>query len=131
MLMEYDWPGNIRELQNLIERAVILSRGPVLSLEPGLLPKTTPVRPAVDSVQPSAASETTKDLDPAEEVSLLDTPMSTLEEIARKHVQDALKRCGGVIEGPKGAAKGLGLRPSTLRSRIAKLGIDRKSFKGP
>jgi len=130
LLLEYDWPGNIRELQNLIERVVVLSKGPVLCLEPGLLPKTTAVRPLLDSIPSSAASETQKTLHPTDGSPSSGAPVSTLEEIARKHVQDVLKRCGGVIEGPKGAAKRLGLRPSTLRSRIAKLGIDRKSLKG-
>ena len=130
LLMEYAWPGNIRELQNLVERAVILSTGPVLCIDPGLLPKTPAVRQFMNTVQPSAASEIRKNLDPADGWPSFGAPMSTLEEIARKHVQDALKRCGGVIEGPKGAAKGLGLRPSTLRGRITKLGIDRKSYKG-
>ncbi len=129
LLIEYDWPGNIRELENLIERAVVLSKGPVLCLEPGLLPKTA-VRPVVDSTRSSAASGTQKNLGPTDGSPSFGEPVCTLEEIARKHVQDVLKSCGGVIEGPRGAAKGLGLRPSTLRSRIAKLGIDRKSLKG-
>ncbi|HVI08878.1 MAG TPA: sigma 54-interacting transcriptional regulator [Candidatus Binatia bacterium] len=129
LLMEYAWPGNIRELQNVIERAVIMSKSPVLSLEPGLLPRTITLRPGIDSFQLSAASETRRNLDPVDESQSLAPPMPTLEELARKHVQDALKRSGGVIEGPQGAAKGLGLHPSTLRGRMAKLGIDRKRFK--
>ena len=131
LLMEYSWPGNIRELQNLIERAVVLSKGSVLYLEPGLLPKITVVRQVMETIQPSPAIAR-KDRDPEMDGPPLftGTRISTLEEVAREHVQSALKHCRGVIEGPKGAARGLGLCPSTLRGRIAKLGIDRNSYRG-
>jgi formate hydrogenlyase transcriptional activator len=128
LLMEYAWPGNVRELQNLIERAVILSKGPVLDLEPGFFPRATSGHAVVDRTKFSTESETRKDCGPSDgSLASALTPDSTLEEIEREHVLSTLSRCGGVIEGPKGAAKRLGLRPSTLRSRIAKLGIDRKS----
>ena len=132
LLMEYAWPGNIRELQNLIERAVILSKGPTLYVEPGLFPRAAAVHQVMGAIKPSAASESGKNggLTADDSPSFAGRPISTLEEVARKHVLVALNYCGGVIEGPKGAAKGLGLRPSTLRSRIAKLGIDRTSGKG-
>jgi len=128
LLMEYAWPGNIRELQNLIERAVVLSKGPILYLEPGFFPRDPAARQVEESIRPSAGDEPRKVSD-AENGSLgsVATPIATLEEIARRHVLTTLHRCGGVIEGPKGAAKRLGLHPSTLRSRIAKLGIDRKN----
>lgn len=127
LLMEYAWPGNIRELQNLIERAVVLSKGPVLNLEPDYFPRALTVRQVVEIIKPSARS---KDRDPMadESFSPVGTQISTLEEMARNHVLAALKRCGGVIEGPEGAAKRLGLHPSTLRSRIARLGLNRKSW---
>jgi formate hydrogenlyase transcriptional activator len=128
LLMEYAWPGNIRELQNLIERAVVLSKGPVLDLEPSFFPRAASARPVVDTAKPSAESETRKVRGPSNDAPAFEgTPGSTLEEIERQHVLSTLSRCRGVIEGPKGAAKRLGLRPSTLRSRIAKLRIDRKS----
>jgi transcriptional regulator with GAF, ATPase, and Fis domain len=104
-LVAYDWPGNVRELQNIIERAAVLSSGRVLELGPDLLP-----------VGPSACG-------PA------DPPAGrgprTLEEMERRHIQGALERSRGVIEGPAGAARSLGLHPNTLRSRMAKLGITR------
>jgi len=128
LLMEYAWPGNIRELQNLIERAVILSKGPVLELAPGFFPSAASARPVVDTTKPSPESENRSDRGPSDRSpGSAGTPGSTLEQIERHHVLSVLTRCGGVIEGPKGAAKCLGLRPSTLRSRIAKLRIDRKS----
>ena len=128
LLMEYAWPGNIRELQNLIERAVVLSKGPVLYLDPGFFPGTAGSRHAVDATKPSAEDGARKDRGPATgPPALVSEPPSTLEEIDRRHVLTMLDRCGGVIEGPKGAAKRLGLHPSTLRSRIAKLGINRKN----
>jgi formate hydrogenlyase transcriptional activator len=128
LLMEYGWPGNIRELQNLIERAVVLSKGPVLYLDPGFFPSAAGARHAGDATKPSAEDGTRRDRGPADRPpALVGAPASTLEDIAREHVLTTLNHCGGVIEGPNGAAKRLGLHPSTLRSRIAKLGIDRKS----
>ncbi len=132
LLMEYAWPGNIRELQNLIERAVVLSKGPVLYLAPGFFPGTAGSRRAVDATKPSAEDGTRRDRGPANgSPALVSEPACTLEEIDRQHVLSTLDRCGGVIEGSKGAAKRLGLHPSTLRSRIAKLGINRKSSTSP
>jgi len=129
LLMEYSWPGNIRELQNLIERAVVLSKGPILYLEPDFFPKNLAARQFVDAIEPSIGSKIQKDPNPLSSGSstFVGTPSSTLKEIERKYVVAELNRCGGIIEGPSGAARRLGLHPSTLRSRIAKLGIDRKS----
>jgi formate hydrogenlyase transcriptional activator len=128
LLTEYAWPGNIRELQNLIERAVVLSKGSVLYLDPGFFPSAAGSRHAVDATKPSVENGTRKDRGPADgSPALVGTPTPTLEEIDRQHVLSTLDRCGGVIEGPKGAAKRLGLHPSTLRSRIAKLRINRKN----
>jgi len=105
-LVAYDWPGNIRELQNIIERAAVLSSGRVLELGPDLLPVGRPVSAA--SVRPEA---------PADGV--------TLEEMERRHIREALERSRWVVEGPAGAAKALGLHPNTLRSRMSRLGITR------
>jgi formate hydrogenlyase transcriptional activator len=128
LLTGYAWPGNIRELQNLIERAVVLSKGPVLYLDPGFFPSAAGARHAVEATKPPAEDGTRKDRGPVDGSPVpVGASASTLEEIDREHVLSTLDRCGGVIEGPKGAAKRLGLHPSTLRSRIAKLGIDRKS----
>jgi PAS domain S-box-containing protein len=101
-LVAYRWPGNIRELQNLVERALILATGSELRIEPEILAGATPA-PA------PAQSASTKDL----------------RELQREHILAALNHSGWVIEGERGAAKQLGLHPNTLRSRIKKLGLKR------
>src|SRR5579863_163460 len=124
LLMEYPWPGNIRELQNIIERAVVLASGPVLAVDPAFLPKT----PAVaDLRQPSPAPL------PGEEPRIIEnrarsaeTLFPSLEHMERDHILAALNRTAGVIDGPKGAARILNLHPNTLRSKMSKLGIDRR-----
>jgi DNA-binding NtrC family response regulator len=93
----YDWPGNVRELQNLVERAMIMSTGP--TLEPVELPAGS--RPAAPSGN------------------------GTLEAMERAHIARVLEQTQWVIEGKQGAARILGLNPSTLRGRLRKLGIRR------
>ena len=114
-MMSYPWPGNVRELQNVIERAVILSSGPNLLLNRDLLPGP-----------PSGTKEKfefpTQDPSPASPES---ARLSTLEELERSHILSALQQTGGVIEGPKGAARILDLHPNTLRHRMQKLGVRR------
>jgi DNA-binding NtrC family response regulator len=100
-LVRYNWPGNIRELQNVIERAVVLARGPVVQVDESILRSE------------SAAAE----------VSAIDT----LENNERNHVLRALAETNWVIHGKKGAAELLGINPSTLRSRMDKLGIKRQA----
>jgi formate hydrogenlyase transcriptional activator len=110
-LQAYAWPGNVRELQNLIERAVVLSSGPVLELDARLL--SEPVPSAPQAIPAAAALATSAgDLPP-------------LEEVERRHILAALKKANGIIEGPRGAARILNVNPSTVRSRMKKLGIDR------
>ena len=108
VLSRYEWPGNIRELQNVIERAVVLSPGPVLRLGKDLLPVTHVVKS--DDQQP---------------VALADGRRSSLEDVDRAHIIEMLCMCGWVIEGARGAAKRLDMHPNTLRSRMKKLGIVR------
>jgi formate hydrogenlyase transcriptional activator len=99
VLVRYHWPGNIRELQNLIERAVILSTGPLLKV------------PLQDlQVQPAAVAGEKSE---------------TLESAERRHILAALDAANWVISGPKGAAAALGLKRSTLQARMEKLGIRR------
>jgi formate hydrogenlyase transcriptional activator len=118
-LTNYSWPGNIRELQNVIERAAILSRNSVLDLESDLLPGLASGDPAADGdhslleAQPSSAPSATP---------------ATLEQIDRSHIISVLKQTGGIVEGPRGAAKILGLHPNTLRHRIQKLGLKRTPY---
>ena len=111
LLAQYDWPGNVRELENVIERAAILARGD--RIEVANLPALTPRTPAIPTSTASAVvNESTDDA-------------SALVAVEREHIQRILRETHGKIEGPAGAAARLGLRPSTLRSRMAKLGIER------
>jgi formate hydrogenlyase transcriptional activator len=116
-LVRYPWPGNIRELQNVIERAVVLSRGPALELGRDLLPASvrSDAGPAPESLKAESAAERPA---PA-------SLTGALEETERAHIVAALERTDGVIEGPRGAAKLLEIHPNTLRSRMEKLGIKR------
>jgi formate hydrogenlyase transcriptional activator len=94
-LCRYAWPGNVRELENLMERSVILSPGP---------------SPEV----------------PLGELKSRDNPTSivnTLEETARGHILRALEECDWMVGGPSGAAVKLGMKRTTLQSRMQKLGI--------
>jgi formate hydrogenlyase transcriptional activator len=117
-ISDYSWPGNVRELQNVIERAVILCQQPILDLKPDLAPiSARGVLPQAPE-GPSEAEATTYS-GPASPV------LSTLEDVERGYIMAVLKQTGGVIEGPKGAAKILNLHPNTLRHRISKLGIKR------
>jgi PAS domain S-box-containing protein len=97
-LTQYSWPGNIRELQHLIERAVILTSGPVLEIGDWF-------------VEPGHAAL---------------TPVATLEEVERAHILRTLEQTGWRVSGAKGAARLLGLPPTTLEARMKKLGITRK-----
>ena len=100
-LTAYSWPGNIRELQNLIERAVILSRGSVLEVPLGEIKKS-----ANDTLVNHAG------------------PV-TLEAVEREHIIKTLREAGWVIGGNAGAAARLGLNRTTLNNRMRKLGITR------
>ena len=99
-LQRYPWPGNIRELEHVIERAVILSEGP--ELEP------------IDWLSPSNQKR-----------DMIQT--LTLEEMERQHIRDILEQTSWRVSGEKGAAKILGLNPTTLEARMKKLGIARPS----
>jgi formate hydrogenlyase transcriptional activator len=109
-LTTYDWPGNVRELDNIIERAMVLATGPTLELPADLLLALgDAARPAPLSLPPVAPA-----------------PSANLEHAQKQHILQALERCTWVIEGPRGAAQLLGLQPSTLRSRMKKLGIHQR-----
>jgi formate hydrogenlyase transcriptional activator len=98
-LTAYDWPGNIRELENVIMRALILSPGKDLFLEAAIGSAALGGTPA--------------------------RPSHRLDDVEREHILATLEQGGWRINGPDGAASQLGLKPSTLRSRMAKLGITR------
>jgi formate hydrogenlyase transcriptional activator len=93
-LARYHWPGNVRELENLIERAVILSPGPELRV------------PVAELKQPSEAPSNL-----------------SLESAEREHIVRVLRETNGVVGGPRGAATRLGLKRTTLQSKMRKLGI--------
>src|SRR5712671_561882 len=94
-LLTYPWPGNVRELRNVIERAMILTRGPTLQIKLGH-----------PTLRPQAAKSA-----------------ATLDEAERDHILRALERCGWRIRGANAAAEQLGVKPTTLESRIKKLGL--------
>jgi formate hydrogenlyase transcriptional activator len=112
-LMNYPWPGNIRELQNVIERAIILSVGPTLRVDCDLMPVA-----AKGMETPEADSQEDRQADLKSP-----KPLLTLDEVERNHILAALQHAGGVVDGPKGAARILNLHPNTLRHRMDKLGI--------
>lgn len=101
-LQNYRWPGNIRELENMIERAIILTDAPILDIGPDQLP--TVANSGMLSTQANDAS---------------------LNTIAKEHILNILEQTHWIIEGPNGAAQLLKLKPSTLRYRMQKLGIDK------
>ncbi len=98
-LMAYDWPGNIRELENVLARAVVLCQGAILDIPLFSL---------------EMATQGTVEAAPRR-----------MEDAERRHIENALTAARWVIEGPQGAAAVLGLNPSTLRSRMRRLGIQR------
>jgi DNA-binding NtrC family response regulator len=100
-LTRWDWPGNIRELENFIERAVILTRGPLLR---------APLSELEMVVETSAVRD------------------SSLESTEREHILRVLRETKGKIGGSDGAAARLGLIRTTLNSKIKKLGIERKDY---
>jgi len=92
----YAWPGNVRELENMIERAVILTRGPSLEIP-------------LAELRASAGST---------------TPV-TLQDAERDHIRRVLEQTSGLVGGPNGAAARLGMKRTTLQSKMKKLGISR------
>jgi formate hydrogenlyase transcriptional activator len=98
LLVRYSWPGNVRELENLIERAVIVSPGAVLRVP--LRELKAPEDPAIGD-------------------------MLTLEGFEREHILKALEATNWVLAGPRGAAAKLGMKRTTLQSRMQKLGVSR------
>jgi formate hydrogenlyase transcriptional activator len=111
-LMVYDWPGNIRELQNVLARAVVLATGSVLRVGGEFLPRALPIAVSEAPARSMAAPTPAR-------------PDPNLQGVERQHILDVLAKTHWVIEGQRGAAVLLGLNPNTLRSRMKKLGIER------
>jgi transcriptional regulator with GAF, ATPase, and Fis domain len=125
--LAYDWPGNVRELENLVERAVVLSRGPALELDPKLLAPPPAPLPRLPEAELPAPRVTPGAATPSDAPSAAQAEMCTLEEVERQHIQEVLERALWVIEGAEGAARLLHMSPSTIRSRMKRLGITRPS----
>ena len=117
-LLRYDWPGNIRELENIVERALILSSTPLLCIGEDVLPVTTHAAVRVSPTR-TVAPEQARDADPGGAVDL--------DTIQREHILTTLRQADWVVEGRLGAAVKLGMKPATLRHRMKKLGISRPS----
>jgi formate hydrogenlyase transcriptional activator len=113
-LTRYPWPGNIRELQNVIERAVILTSGPVLNVRMDDLRSTS---------QPPAASPAPAPNGNSAPPSSNKNIREALEDAERQQILAALEKANWVVAGPEGAAARLGMKRSTLQSRMQKLGI--------
>jgi formate hydrogenlyase transcriptional activator len=111
-LCRYHWPGNIRELQNVIERAVIVSASPALSVD------------LADLNFPEAGRELEKGVSPKSPAN--GALQDALEQSERQQILKALEQSNWVVAGPKGAATQLGVKRSTLQQRIRKLGIARR-----
>src|SRR5215467_11389948 len=117
-LMSYPWPGNIRELENIVERALILAGSPVLSIEPELLPLSVPgMRKTMGHAPPGGTGHD-------------GSPAHDLESVQREHILAVLRQSKWVVEGEQGAAVRLGMKPATLRHRMKKLGISRSGAPG-
>jgi formate hydrogenlyase transcriptional activator len=113
-LVKYPWPGNIRELQNVIERAVILTKGPILNIPSDDLRVSNANSMAMAAVagshaaSPSGSSQNMR---------------AALDDAERQQIIAALEQSNWIVAGPNGAATRLGIKRSTLQSRMQKLGI--------
>ena len=108
ILQSYDWPGNIRELQNVVERSVILTSGDVLRVDDSWLPKKSSPLPSQVEVS---------------------SPLGSERDEERKIIEAALRESRGRVSGASGAAAKLGIPPSTLEYKIKTLKICKSKFK--
>jgi formate hydrogenlyase transcriptional activator len=121
-LTRHSWPGNVRDLQNAIERAAVLAAGEELVIDWDL-------GPGIETPRASPGIEHSDTESRSANVSVSAAARATsLGEIERQHIVAVLKQTRGVIEGPNGAARLLDLKPSTARFRIKKLGISRGEY---
>jgi DNA-binding NtrC family response regulator len=140
-LLKYPWPGNIRELQAVIDRAVILGRGQHLDIATALGSGfTLPTRPAQASEEPTFYEVIPESSylppSPAPEIPstppkppIVDSAILPLNEMIKQHIEKALLRSEGQVEGKRGAARILQINPHTLRAKMRKLGIRWADFR--
>lgn len=121
VLADYSWPGNIRELGAVIDRAAILGEGRTLEIAAAL--GFGPI--------PQVGRSSAPPHDPSHAPSAADSSYAaaTLDEVAKRHIEATLRQTRGQIEGPRGAAKLLGINPHTLRARMRKLEVDWARFR--
>lgn len=126
-LANYHWPGNVRELENAVERALIMSPGEELLFDELGFEELTEAAHATDNgsypycVFPCLAASSSCG------ATALGSTLPSMEQMLRRHIQDALRQCDYQIHGHGGAAELLGLNPNTLRSKMSKLGLSFKS----
>lgn len=118
LLRNYHWPGNIRELGAVIDRAAILGEGRTLEIA-AALGFSAPRRPTPATCSPGGPPRDAESVQP-----------TSLDEAVRRHILATLRAARGKIEGPSGAAEMLAINPHTLRARMRKLGIDWSVFRG-
>lgn len=123
VLARYAWPGNVRELAAVLDRAVILGGGERLEVVKALGPIEAPAEPGRTRSGNSAG--------PAMAASDAAQPFPSLDRAMAIHIEAALARCQGRIEGPGGAAQLLEINPHTLRARMRKLGVDWNLYRDP
>jgi formate hydrogenlyase transcriptional activator len=113
-LVKYPWPGNIRELQNVIERAVILTKGPILNIPSDDLRVSNANSMALTTAVGSQSRSTARSFQ---------NMRAVLDDAERQQIVAALEQTNWIVAGPNGAATRLGIKRSTLQSRMQKLGI--------
>jgi transcriptional regulator with GAF, ATPase, and Fis domain len=113
LLVAYQWPGNVREMAAVMDRAVLVGQGRELNVAAALGPTTRPAIPP-----PATPAEAVR---PA--------GIEPLDVVVRRHIEAALRATHGRVEGPHGAARLLRINPHTLRARMRKLSIDARAYR--
>jgi transcriptional regulator with GAF, ATPase, and Fis domain len=114
LLAQYRWPGNVREMAAVMDRAVLIGQGRTLNIAAALGQAPSNATPSVGAGSPSQISG---------------VRIEPLDTVVRRHIEAALDEAGGRVEGPRGAARMLRINPHTLRARMRKLKIDWRRFR--